>query len=241
MPDAPDDFDYSQVGEFTANLDSSELAARLYSPAGYARTAQMLYATDFSKGISGLDPDVTVGLGTIVLSTDHSSLSGLALKLTNSSNDDVDCFVGTTIPFVLARYYTLDIGFYLNGEEGETRLELYVFYEGVSHHLDLYLQQNPFRLIFRDVNNNYVDITSYETSESYFGNFYHLRATIDIETRLMKELTINSVPFEVSSLEYMINEASYVNQIALDIGARTNSAFDVTMYLQWVFAGLSNF
>ncbi len=240
MPDSPDDFDQSNVGEFTATLDSAELAARLYSPVMYARSGQVIYSTDFSKGFSGYEAETSDVTDTIDLQTAYAMGNGLALKLSTLSTDETDCYIALTIPYVEARYYTIDLGLFLIGETASVRIEFYIMREGVQHRGELWYSYTPFKVELLNDDHDLIDITSLESSDSYFGNLAHIRLIIDTNTGLYKQLLINSVPFNVSHIGYYRIDGSYTNKIEKYISLKTNSVNTAIAYVQWSVVSISN-
>lgn len=240
MTDAPDDFDYSQVGEFTANLDSGELAARLYSPTTYARTGQVLFMTDFSRGFAGMFVNDTSPTATGTLVSNYSISSGLAAKLYTTYTDDSFISLTNTLPFVAAKYYTIDLGFVNEDGNGIFHGYLLVVYEGIQHTIEFEYTFNTFKLRVKNSANAWVDITALESSSSYFGGLAHLRITIDIEAGLFKSLTLNSVEFTVSNIEYLKPAVANYNNVGISLYYAKESGVSSTMYLSWIVVSLSD-
>lgn len=240
MPDSPDDFDQSNVGEFTATLDSAELAARLYSPTIFARTGQIIYATDFSRGFTGLVDESTPGVSSIDIATLFPSIGGLSMELANNSSIYGNCNLALQLPYIKARYYTFDVGYYFDNSPDVFVFELQVKYEGTRHLVEFYHEFEPFEARLLNNDGDEEDVTALESSDSYFGNNSHVRITIDTYTGLYDILQVNSVKFNVNNIEYNQSNGSYPNEIYFYayFGSKNNLAHKG--YLRWIVLSVSD-
>lgn len=234
MPDAPDDFEFSNVTQFVSNADNAELAARLYSPSIYARIGQILYMTDFTKGFSGFTPETSGDTEIIGLTGEYPGYGGLSMKMQTEETDPLDCYIGNTIPYVEARYYILDIGYSIFNAGSLAQIEFYVHREGTQHRAKVKHTFSTFKLELLNSSNNYDNITSLESSDSYFGSYNHFRMAIDTDDLVYQEISLNSVKFNIADTEYYTIDASYTNDIQVYYNLGYTGALNGQSYIRWL-------
>lgn len=240
MPDSPDDFDQSDIGEFSATLDSSELAARLYSPAIFSRQGQVIFMTDFSKGFSGIDSATDGVNASHDIMTEYSQQSGLSMRMYTEDTDELGSQLYITLPFINARYYTVDIGYYLNGTKDKLSAELRYLKNGTVKYGKITHVTLPSQILLETFDEYELDISSSFQPLTLTSVEQHLRMTIDTTDNIYQSVWLNGekASLPVHTIDRAVSSVS--NSLRLTISNYTTSTKLSRAYIQWIVVSISD-
>lgn len=228
MPDAPDDFDYSNVVEFISNADQSELAARLYSPALYARKGQVLFLTDFSRGFSGMYNTIDNASGEVRLIARHYSQSGLSAQIRNKNTNWNYGYISNALPLIVARYYTMDVRYEAYGTGSKARFTMSVAIDGKLNTIRVRHTYSPTKIELATTDNDNYDITSLADNPLSLSERNHVSITFDMQDRVYKELYLSGASFNIANIPVNAYDDGIAEEISFAIEAEgdgTNYAY----------------
>lgn len=207
MPDAPDDFEYSNITQIQAIGDFGEVSARLNPAVSLERDGAVLFATDFSKGFAGFGFTGYGNPNTIELVNDSYSRSGLGLRFYNTLDYDHQVFIVRQQSIIEARYFISYTQF--DFEEGNCQVEISmtVAQNGKRLVIMVGFVTTPRSVYIYDKAYNHVDITARMTDIGYISTSGLLKLKLDVENNNIKELSFNTLTIDVSDIELPIYES----------------------------------
>ncbi len=242
MPyDAPDDFDYSDVGQIQTIADGGEIAARINNATAIERDGNVMFFSDMSHGFAGfstVEPDAT---NIISLYPYTKSRSGLSIKILATVTDWYETYISHNNPIVEGQYYILYSQIAIPEGIGNIGIGFTVFVNKQLHYIVFEIKNNPTRFYYRDTGGNLVDISTRFNAGSVIPVSGLLKIKIDAVNDVISELTFNTLTVNALDIPLTLNTYSYDNDyVQADYYVYKNSGSDATGYVSNVVLTVSN-
>ncbi len=242
MPyDAPDDFDYSDVGQIQTIADGGEIAARINNATALERDGNLMFFSDMSKGFAGfstVEPDAT---NIISLYPYAGSRSGVAIKILSTATDWYDTKIVHSNPIVEGQYYILYSQIAIPEGIGTIGIGFTVFVNRQLHYIVFEIKNNPTRFYYRDTGGNLVDISTRFNAGSVIPVSGLLKIKIDTVNDVISELTYNTLTVNALDIPLTLTDYSYDNDtVQADYYVYKNSGSNATGYVSNVVLTVGN-
>lgn len=240
MPDAPDDFEYSNILQFQSIADNAELAARLNSAVIYEREGAVLYSNDFSSGLKGINAHDDDGNNYIELFVKSFSRSGLALKIYSEETEYQGHGFTLQVPLIEARYYILYIQFDWASSAGVTVI---LFNVGINNKIYLArvkFEANDKSIAVYNSDETYIDILDRFDHSQNVGTYGLMKLKIDTVTGYYVFLEHNTDQIDISDIEIKQQELYVVDQVQAGVYVHAKNAGNATVYIHNIVVSCSN-
>lgn len=223
--------DSSDVWEQIVTIGNAELASRLGSLMTYDRRGQLLFQTDFSRGLEWFRLEDNPNSWTYEIDSEHCQTGGFSLRVDSPEAADQLCSFGLYDYVAVSGKVGIEIAF--SCSSAATKLELWIgVYDGTNYHIGA-LQYLVADGNLAYLNSSYVFTLAKDgpTKSVSPDHWEYLKLVIDTDNDLYERVLWNASAIDVSSNALYAGASSAEPRIYVTLIIRSITTPAVSWYI----------